>query len=944
MAHASNGSFDDFREVERRVLEIVASFSYETSGAGTLAVGPSVSLERELGLGSLERAELLSRLEKAFGRRLDESLLRADTPNELVAALAAPEGVGSARLEAPLSLPLRVAADLGSFGTISEALWRRAETSPDRPHVYLREDDGRELIVTYADLLGLSRRVGGGLRVRGVGRGDTVGLMLPTGLDFLAAFQGILAAGAVPVPIYPPARLDRLQEYLERQAGILADASVKGLITIPRAVPIAKLLRTRVPTLDLVVTTGELATSGEPLERFLAEGRDPAFIQYTSGSTGAPKGVLLTHDNLLANIKGVGIALQIRPDDVGVSWLPLYHDMGLIGSWLFCMCRGIPIDIQSPLSFLARPERWLWAIHHRRGTLSAAPNFAYELCVRKIRDEDIQGLDLGSWRCALNGAEPVSPATLDRFASRFARYGFRREALMPVYGLAENAVGLSLPPPGRGPRIDRVARRPFEDEGRAEPAAADDTQALLFASEGVPMAEHEVRIVDDDGIDVPERRLGRLIFRGPSMMSGYYRQPEATAAITLSGGWLDSGDLAYIAGGEIHIAGRRKDLIIKGGRNVVPHEVEDASGGVEGVRPGCVVAFGVTSDKLGTESLIVVAEIRGTVENPDVIEAAVRARVDALVGMPPDVVVLVEPGTVPKTSSGKIRRAATKEMYLAGTLGRTAGLGFFDKARLGWGALQQNLAARTSWLSQRLYTAYLVAAFALAAAIAWPLALVVRSRRFVSGLERACLRYVLFVAGIKTSVEGLEHLDAPGPMILASNHTSYADIPVLRALIPRPFAFVAKKEALAWPMVGLFLRKAGHITVDRQDATRSVAATSLVHAALARGERVLLFPEATFTAADGLRPFKLGAFKIAIDAAVPVVPLALHGTRRILRDGTWIPKRGPAALWIGAPVQAAGSTWSDIVTLRDRVAGAIAAHCGEPRLDLVAAAAPHRRS
>ncbi len=211
---------------------------------------------------------------------------------------------------------------------------------------------------------------------------------------------------------------------------------------------------------------------------------DPAFIQYTSGSTGQPKGVLLTHANLLANVRAIAAGLGARPDDVGVSWLPLYHDMGLIGSWLFCLVLGLPIDIQSPLSFLARPERWLWALHRRRGTLSAAPNFAYELCVRRIGDQALEGLDLGSWRCALNGAEPVSPDTLERFARRFGPRGFRREALLPVYGLAEKLGGPGLPTgrprPARRPR----AAAPFEGEGRAEAAPADDAGALRFVSVG----------------------------------------------------------------------------------------------------------------------------------------------------------------------------------------------------------------------------------------------------------------------------------------------------------------------------------------------------------------------------------------------------------------------------------------------------------------------------
>src|SRR5260221_11370175 len=599
-------------DVEARVLEVVRALAEELGGARAAhAVAPSASLEREVGLGSLERVELLLRLETGFGRALDDRVLQADPPRDLARVIAAGGVVDvPARAERAESLGAATASEAAA--TIHESLWRRAQSQPSRPHVYLRHDDGAEETLTYGDLLSEAASVAGGLREGGVRRGGTVALMLPTGREFLAAFQGILMAGAVPVPIYPPARLDRLVEYAQRQAAILADAEVGALLTIARSRGVAAVLSASVPSLREVVTVSDLTARGASWPAPEGAGADPAFIQYTSGSTGEPKGVLLTHDNLLANIRAIGRGLDVRPTDVGASWLPLYHDMGLIGTWLFCLHHGLPLALQSPLAFLARPERWLWSIHQRRATLSPAPNFAFELCVRKIPDRALEGLDLSSWRVALNGAEPVSPETVERFVERFAPYGFRREAMMPVYGLAESTVGLCFPPVGRAPRIDRIAAAAFEREGRAEKAGGDGAGWLPFVSVGAALPEHEVRLVDDAGQEVAERTVGRLVFRGPSSTAGYYRKPEATAAITLPGGWLDSGDLAYRAEGEIFIAGRRKDLIIKGGRNLVPQEIEDVTASVPGIRRGCVVAFGVTRPELGTEALVVVAETRAT--------------------------------------------------------------------------------------------------------------------------------------------------------------------------------------------------------------------------------------------------------------------------------------------------------------------------------------------
>jgi 1-acyl-sn-glycerol-3-phosphate acyltransferase len=701
--------------------------------------------------------------------------------------------------------------------------------------------------------------------------------------------------------------------------------------------PIAALLRPAVPTLAHVTTADELeglgATWGEPR----GAASDPAFIQYTSGSTGSPKGVLLTHANLLANMRAIGRGVEARPTDVGVSWLPLYHDMGLIGSWLFCLHQGLPIAIFSPLAFLARPERWLWTIHERRATLSPAPNFAYELCVRKIPDAALEGLDLSSWRCALNGAEPVSPATLDRFCRRFARYGFRREALMPVYGLAESSVALCVPPVGRGPKLDAVRREAFERDGRAAPAGAADGPALTFVSVGKALPEHEVRVVDDAGADLPERTVGRLVFRGPSTTAGYFRKPEATAAITLPGGWLDSGDLAYQAEGELYVTGRRKDLIIKAGRNLVPQEIEEVASSVPGIRKGCVVAFGVSQEATGTESLIVVAETRETrpVEKERLVSAVVE-KVAAAVDLPPDVVHLVAPGSVPKTSSGKIRRAATREAYLEGELGRPRRTPLRRRAALVVAAAAASARPAFARAARWLYAIYLGTVIPPVVLPCWLLALLVPSRRLGFALGRFTVKVGLRLAGCRLSVSGLEHLGSPpGPVILTSNHASYADVPALMALVPLDFVFLAKREALSYFVVGTYLRRAGHLTVDRFDVQQSLADAASITRALGAGDPVLIFPEATFTAAAGLRPFRLGAFKTAVETGAPVVPMALRGTRRVMRGDWGIPRPGPIHLWIGRPVFPEGDDWSAVIALRDRVYETILTHCGEPRLDIV---------
>jgi len=924
--------------VEEQVLDVIRKLAEEVGGGrAARAVTPRASLDRDIGLGSLEKVELLVRLEASFGRPFDDRFLALDTPREFARLLA--NGGAAAEPAAPActaAVPLDPATPAAAVDTIHASLWSRADENPMRPHVYLREDDGTETVITYGRLRDEAAAVAGGLRERGVNPGDTVALMLPTGLDFLAAFHGILLAGGIPVPIYPPARLDRLEEYAARQSAILADAGVKLLLTVARARAVAALLRPRVPSLRDVATVRELVDEGVPWQEAGGRSSDPAFIQYTSGSTGAPKGVLLTHANLLANVTAVGAALRMTPVDVGAIWLPLYHDMGLIGSWLFCMHAGLPIAIQSPLSFLSKPERWLWTIHDRKATLSPAPNFAYELCVKKIPERALEGLDLSSWRVALNGAEPVNPETIERFVKRFEPYGFRREAMMPVYGLAENSVAVCFPPPGRGPVIDAVEREAFERDRRATPWAGSGAAPLRFASVGQAVEAHEVRIVDDAGREVGDRVIGRLAFRGPSMTSGYFNKPDATAAIRVAGGFLDSGDLAYRADGEFYVTGRRKDLIIKAGRNLVPQEIEEIASTVEGIRKGCVVAFGVARPTLGTEELVVVAETRATQPAArEALQAKVIQRVAAAIGVPPDTVVLARPGAVLKTSSGKIRRAATRERYVAGELGQVSGTSVGTRLRLAGGTAAALIADRAAQVARGAYAAYAGLLGVLVVAVFWPPVALLKRQSLAFSLGRTAARALFFLGGCRLRAEGVERMKG-GAYVLACNHTSFADVLALMAMLPEGFVFLAKKEITGWPIISSFIAAGRHLTVDREDAAHSVADAAKIGRALADGTSVLIFPEGTFTASPGLRPFRLGAFQNAVDTGVPVVPMALRGARRVLRDKTLIPRPGPIDLWIGEPVHANGTGWTAVVDLRDRVAAAIAQHCGEPRLDVVA--------
>ena len=459
---------------ERELIAVIQDLVQELhpQRAKSMDVSESSRLERDLGIDSLGRTELILRVERTFGVRLaGADASAAETVGDLLRALdqAHPARMAQAA-EAPMA-PLPLVPPAVEARTLIDVLEWHASAHPDRLHLAVLGDEVTPVeTFTYRGLAEAAREAAQGLIERDVMPGDRIALMLPTGRDFFVAFFAILYAGAVPVPIYPPMRLSQLEEHLRRQAGILRNAQARMLITVPEAGGAAALLQSWVESLTAVESLTRLSPRGGPSGLLLLQEKSIALIQYTSGSTGDPKGVVLNHANLLSNIRAMGQAMEATSADIFVSWLPLYHDMGLIGAWLGCLYFAAPLYVMSPLSFLMRPESWLRAIHRFRATLSGAPNFAYELCLNKIDDRNLEGLDLSSLRMTVNGAEPVSVPALRRFIEKFGHFGFRPGAMAPVYGLAENSVGLAFPPPGRPPVTDRVDRGLLSVRGIAAPA------------------------------------------------------------------------------------------------------------------------------------------------------------------------------------------------------------------------------------------------------------------------------------------------------------------------------------------------------------------------------------------------------------------------------------------------------------------------------------------
>src|SRR3954471_19938985 len=476
-----------------RLLAVVAQVAREARPHVDAHVTLDSSLERELGLDSLARVELVLRVEREFGASLPEqALASSETPRDLLRFLLASAG------QAPSSAD-RSVASLQSEGirapdqakTLIEALEYHVERQPERLSVHLY-DEGGEYPLTYRALWDGATAYAARLIEAGLLPGATVAIMLPTSKEYLYCFYGTLLAGGIPVPLYPPARLTTIEDHLTRHVGILKSANAAIMVTIPEAKPLAWLLRAQVESLRAVLVPGDVTGDGKGFKPVRSAPGQIGFLQYTSGSTGQPKGVVLTHANLLANVRAMGKGARATSADVFVSWLPLYHDMGLIGGCFATMYLGFPGGLLSPLAFLARPSQWLRAIHRHRGTISGGPNFAYELCLRRIPDAELEGLDLSSWRFAFNGAEPVSPETMSAFEERFGKYGFGKNVMSPVYGLAEASVGLAFTPPGERWSVDVLDREQLSVTGEAIDAQPDDPAPLRVVCCGTVLPNHDL--------------------------------------------------------------------------------------------------------------------------------------------------------------------------------------------------------------------------------------------------------------------------------------------------------------------------------------------------------------------------------------------------------------------------------------------------------------------
>lgn len=542
--------------------------------------------------------------------------------------------------------------------TLPDILAQAAQTCGRRGLIFVDEDEQR---FTWAEIQEQAQRVAAGFQDAGGKPDDRVAIVCQGLRPLVTSFFGAVLAGMHPSILPTPISRRRLKGYLGH-IGAIVKVAQPGFVVVDEEVeevgePL--LAEAGLEGRARVVRHDHLLETPARFHPYHPRPDEIAVIQFTSGSTSSPRGVVLPHSGIAANVRAIVEHLEVTPDDVGGGWLPMYHDMGLIGNLLGAAARSIDLVLTTPFNFLRRPRRWLDVMERHNVSITAGPNVSYRHLLER---GELLGRDLSAWRVAIIGAEPIDPELLAAFTEAFGRVGFPKSGFMPAYGLAE--VGLMVTGVRASEEYEtiEVDREALEGEGVARPAAGG--AAARIVSCGVPVRETTVRVVDESDQQVPDGHIGEISISGSSVMRGYYNDPEATAE-TLRNGWLMTGDLGYVQGGRLFVTGRKKELIIIGGRNYYPQDIERAVHGLELVRPGSVVAFGTLNGR--DEGIVVVAAPRNP-QDSDSIGARVRSVVSETLNLPVLDVVLLESGRIPRTTSGKLCRGRCRDLYEQGKL------------------------------------------------------------------------------------------------------------------------------------------------------------------------------------------------------------------------------------------------------------------------------------
>jgi acyl-CoA synthetase (AMP-forming)/AMP-acid ligase II len=550
--------------------------------------------------------------------------------------------------------------------SIAENLLASFEKVPDRIAINLVEDQA-DVAISYEELIQGALQFASALRKEGIQRGEVVVIILQHGADLIYAFFGCVLSGAIPSIM--PFLTEKLspEKYRQSLSALIQITKPSGIISNPEFMPEVEAAKAGGDLVRVVINTSDVpkndAIAIEILSGLDSSTEEIVLLQHSSGTTGLQKGVALSHRAVMNQVEYYADAISMTSDDVVVSWLPLYHDMGLIAGFIMPILLRSTLVLLSPFDWVRAPYKLMTAVSKYGGTLTWLPNFAYNFCAQKIRDRDLTGVDLSSWRAVINCSEPMRWKSHQMFLERFSPYGLPADALATCYAMAENVFAVTQGGIGERVRVDEIDLGAMQEQGRAVPLNGEGPSFKMLSA-GTPIDNTRIRILNEMREDLPERRIGEIALQSDCMLSGYFNRPDLTEKV-FHDGWYLTGDLGYLADGELYVTGRKKEMIIVGGKNIYPQDLEEVAAEVEGVHPGRIVALGVFNEDAGTEDIVVVAE--ADVEDPGErirISKDIRTQVNQGSDVVLRYVEVVDRMWLLKTSSGKIARNANREKYL----------------------------------------------------------------------------------------------------------------------------------------------------------------------------------------------------------------------------------------------------------------------------------------
>ncbi len=904
--------------IQAAIIKATQSFLIESGHKQAYrAVTLEKSLTYDLGIGSIERIELMQRLEKIFSIRLEEnSIARADNLDVIYEEILNKLEQKQPEYHFVDHIADLPEIDMRSAESLVDILLLGKQQDPLRTWLYLQNADGKEATLSYQELYNETINMACYLKEKGLRPGNKIVIALPTSCEFFYAFFASLLLGGRPIISSPLL----LKEKKQSLPPFLIDGDVDFVIAEDN-------LKSQLNLKKIIFLSPSDALDVKHKDQNICinEKNNGVVGLLTAGTTGDKKEILLRQESVLENIKSSIDAMSMSPSDIVVNWLPLNNSVSLISMCLTSLYAGIPLVLIDYNDFLQQPERWLWAIHFHQGTISVASDFDLAQCTQKIKFHTLDGLDISSCRVALVATDQPQVDTLNAFNQKFSPYGFKETCLTPAYALTENGALLTISNPGNKYQTDQASLDRLLKENTAE--KTDTSLSIDYVNCGEVVGNNDIRIADSDGVVLKDRQIGKIQFSRPSSFEDDSRR------------WISSGDYGYTVNKSLFVIGREQGLIyLKESKQCYAKVIENLVGMLPDINANSVAAF---NDSNENYILVVETTVDSASQHSNVREIVSKKLKQSGISTP-EKIIFLKNNSLPRTLSGKIKRFQCKKDYENNSLGRELSPSLIQKIKVKSKKIWNILSGKIKFSLRVIYTFYVGIILVLTGPPGWIIIMCLPRKLGAKFLKLWCkFLFASMFCPIKYS-EDPSVGESKTPIVYTANHTGYLDIVALISVLPSDISYIGKQELSDVGFLKKLMQHLGYIFVNPVDFTKTPGEIAEITETVKSGRSVLIFAEGTFTYATGLRPFKMGTFKIAAETMSPVCPVSIQGVRTVLRDGSCMFRPNFIKIHVSSLIFPVENSWSESLRLRDEAYKAIADNCGEKTISLIAAGPPKK--